>query len=697
LLLMLDNCEHVIAACAHVVDALLRRCPELCILATSREPLETVGEVVWRVPSLRTPRDGHDVNVDELAGFESVQLFVERARANRPDFELNPQTAASVASICCQLDGIPLAIELAAARVRALPVDEISNRLVNCFNLLNLGPRTGPARHQTLQATIEWSYALLSEAEQRLFDRVTIFAGGWTLEAAEAVCRGGTIGQADVVDLLSRLVDKSMVLAEVDVAGVVRYRSLETLRQFGQLQLGKDSQADMFRAAHASYYISLARQGDEELFGPPRQALWLNRLELEHDNVRAALRWLLERSDFQAALELAAGMRRFWFMRSHHGEGQGWLADLVHRPDNAAPTLTRAKALNGAGLLAWRHGNIIAARELHLEARELLHTVSDAAEEAWTLWRLGDIVTELGDYASARSLLEESIAIARAAGSLANEGSALTYLAWLELYQGDLEAAHEHAEAGLAICTRLGFTRGRFFGLHVLGFVCHEKGDYAAAIRHLEQCFILGRELGDPLLMSEALVHMSRAASMQADYARARGFLAQAFGLTRALKAPWHVVRAIQASALLAARQGNAARAARLDAAMEGLGAASIRPTQLTERKQQVAALIATLGSERAAKESSVGRSMTLDEAIAYALSSDDTDGSVPATRQVLTQREASVLRLLSAGYSNSEIADELILSIHTVERHVANIYTKTAAHGRAEATAYALRHGLAD
>jgi non-specific serine/threonine protein kinase len=696
LLLVLDNCEHVIVACAQLADELLRRCPGLCILATSREPLDTAGEVVWRVPSLRTPVDGEELTIHQLAEFESVQLFVDRASANQPGFALNARTATSAASICRQLDGIPLALELAAARVRALPVDQIAYRLEDCLNLLNQGTRTGPPRQQTLQATIEWSYALLSEPEQQLFNRTTVFAGGWTLEAAEAVCGGGSIAPDQVVDLLTRLVDKSMVLAEADAGGVMRYRTLETLRQFGRLRLGKNLQAKTVHDAHASYYLSLARQADEDLFGSPRQAVWLNRLELEHDNVRAALRWLLKQSDVLAALELAAGMRRFWLMRSHHGEGQAWFDDLLHRPGSAAPTLARAKALNGAGLLAWRHGDVNAARAFHRDAKELLHTLNDAAEESWTLWRLGHIATELRDYACARQLLEDSIALARTTGSLANEGSALSYLAWLEVYEGNLGAARFHADAGLAICTRLGYTRGKFFGLQVLGYVCHEEADYAAATNYWEMCLGLARELGDTLLTALAFVHMSRAASMRSEYAKARGFLAQALGLSRQLNAQGRVVSALEAAALLAARQGKVARAARLDAAMEVPGIALLHPTQRAERARWISPVIETLGPDRAAAESRIGRSMSLDEVFVYALSDDDAPETVHASKQLLTEREASVLRLLAAGSSNSEMAHELVLSVHTVERHVANIYNKTGAHGRAEATAYALRHGLA-
>jgi DNA-binding CsgD family transcriptional regulator len=234
-------------------------------------------------------------------------------------------------------------------------------------------------------------------------------------------------------------------------------------------------------------------------------------------------------------------------------------------------------------------------------------------------------------------------------------------------------------------------------GSNVLGFVCHEEADYAVAINHFERCLGLGCELGDPLLTAEALVHMSRAATLNAEYDSARGFLAQALVLTRQLNGPWHVVRGIEAAALLAARQGNAARAAQLDAATEALGIVSLRPTQLTERRQWIAPLIATLEPGPAAAASSIGRRMSLDEAVAYALTSDGGDTSVRSGRHRLTEREASVLRLLATGYSNSEMAHELILSIHTVERHVANIYAKTGTHGRAEATAYALRHGLAD
>jgi non-specific serine/threonine protein kinase len=670
----------------------------LRILATSREPLGVEGEVVWRVPSLRVPGNGWDPDVSRLHDFESVHLFRDRARENLSTFQLSTRNHGSVARICRQLDGIPLAIELAAARVRALSVEQIADRLASRFDLLNASTRTAPPRQQTLQATIDWSYALLTQAEQSLFDRLAVFAGGWTLDAVEAISSGFGVSREDALDLLGRLVDKSMVLTESDDRGDIRYRMLETLRQFGQQRLAATATEAAVRNAHARFYQTLAQQADAELFGPPRQTLWLNRLELEHDNVRAALRWLLDQSDVQGALALAAGMRRFWLARSHHGEGQAWYAEILVRPGSEAPTLARAKALNGAGLAEWRHGNRAAAREFHLQARQLLSNLGDVTEEAWTLWRLGDIATELGDYAGARPLLNESLEKSRAAGSRAVEASALTYLALLELYEGDLAAARVHVDAALAIFQPLGFPRGKFFALHARAELSHGHADYGMAIRDLEQCLSLGQELRDPLLISEAYVNMGRAATLQDEYPRARGYLAQAVGLMRQLDGTWHIVRAIGAYALLAARQGKAARAVRLTAAIEAQGVISMRPPQRAECTRWIAPLMEALGSERAAAESKIGRDMQLDDVIAYALADDAADTAASdGGDDHLTRRETAVLRLLAGGYSNSEVAQELVLSVRTVERHVANIYSKIGAHGRAEATAYALRHGIAN
>jgi predicted ATPase len=299
---------------------LLHSCPELRILATSREALGITGEVAWPVPSLSLPDLRRLPDIERLTRYESARLFLERVVAVKPSFALTEQNAPSVAQICYRLDGIPLAIELAAARVNVLPVEEIANRLDDCFRLLSAGSRTAMPRHRTLHATMDWSHELLPEEEQILFRRLSVFAGGFTLDAAEAVCAGEDLERDAVLDLLSHLVDKSLVMAREE-SGEARYRLLETIRQYGREKLSESGEAELFRERHAGYYLALAEEAEPELSGD-RQGEWLQRLEAEHDNFRAALGFSLEGGDARLGLRLAGVLGGFWYKRGYLREGR---------------------------------------------------------------------------------------------------------------------------------------------------------------------------------------------------------------------------------------------------------------------------------------------------------------------------------------------------------------------------------------
>jgi non-specific serine/threonine protein kinase len=299
MLLVLDNCEHLIEACATLVEALLRSCPELCVLATSREALGITGEVAWPVPSLSLPDVRRLPNIESLPQYESARLFVERAVAVKPAFALTEQNAASVAQICYRLDGIPLALELAAARTKVLSVEQIADRLDDCFGLLADGGRTALPRQRTLHATMDWSHELLSEEERALFRRLSVFAGGFTLEAAESVCAGEELERNEVLQLLSHLVDKSLVTAR-EVSGEARHHLLETVRQYGWEKLSESGETGLVRERHAEYYLALAEEAEPELKAE-RQVAWLERFERDHDNLRAAMAWLLGRGESEEA------------------------------------------------------------------------------------------------------------------------------------------------------------------------------------------------------------------------------------------------------------------------------------------------------------------------------------------------------------------------------------------------------------
>ncbi len=566
LLLVLDNCEHLVAACARLADDLLGACPRLTILATSREALGIAGETVWPVPPLALPGRGALPPLEAAARSEAVALFVDRARAVTPDFALTAGTAPPVARICARLDGLPLAIELAAARVRVLPVEQLLQHLEDRFRLLTGGSRTALPRQQTLRAAVDWSYALLTAGERALFERLSVFAGGFTLEAAELVGGDGLEPPA-VLDRLTRLVDQSLVVAEGQPDGAARYRLLETLRQYAGEQLAARDEAGAVRAAHARCYLDFAAAAAREL-RRGEQLAWFARLDREHDNVRAALRWCAERGqagDAAAAergLRVAAALGDFyWFVRGHFREGRAWLEALLALPPAAARTSGRAQAL---GALAWllslftsqyddeaalyrealeiardvddrraaagaltglsRQTADPAARLARLhEARALYRASGDAFGIALVCWFLGETERGRGDRARARAYFEEGLAAARADGERMGAALVLTGLGHVAHDESDLAAARGYYEEALTLRRELGAKREIGFSLMLLGQVAHARGDLAAAREAYREALGARREVGDlsaglltPLLTAVAALALDTGAPEQA-------------------------------------------------------------------------------------------------------------------------------------------------------------------------------------
>jgi non-specific serine/threonine protein kinase len=414
LLLVLDNCEHLVAACAELAENLLRACPELRILTTSREPLGVAGETLWRVPSLAVPDTRSVQGTDEAAGYGAVQLFLDRARSGLPEFTLTDSNLKAVMEICQRLDGVPLALELAAARVRILSPDQIASRLTNRFRLLTDGSRSALPRQQTLRGAMDWSYALLSGADQLLLDRLAVFAGGFTLEGAEAVCSGDGLPIDDVLDTLGRLVDRSLVQRE-EHPGQARYRLLETVRQYAweRLTARGNHELESVQKRHAAYFLRQAEEAEATVIGP-QQAQSLGRIGREHDNMRATLRWALdhEPADGQIALRIARALTLFWEIHSHRTEGLGWLtAALGRHPE--APDAVRAGALKSAGTLAYSLSQFDQSSALLEESLSLYRRLGDRAEVAVLLTRIGRVAHFQGRYAQSTDLLHEAIAEAR--------------------------------------------------------------------------------------------------------------------------------------------------------------------------------------------------------------------------------------------------------------------------------------------
>ena len=590
LLLLLDNCEHVVECCAAVADGLLRACPELRIMATSRQALGIAGEIDWRVPSLAVPDPAALASLEVLARYEAVQLFLDRAQSSRPGFDLTSQNAARVAQICFRLDGMPLAIELAAARVKALSVEDIAARLDDRFQLLTCGSRTAPRRQQTLRATVDWSYDLLSPDEQVLFARLSVFAGGWALEAAEVVCgdddaagRRSLVRRSAVLNLLSQLVDKSLVIAEASAQGTVRYRLLETVRQYGQDRLTTSGGIEAVRGRHADYYVALAEKAEGGLAGAG-QAEWLDRLEHEHDNLRAALEWSkADARRCEAGMRLAAGIWRFWWLRGYLAEGRGHLDALMARSGESVPNSVRAKALHALGVLAFRQGH----------------------------------------YALAWSSLEQSLAIAEAAGDRRGMATALRSVGRMAIDQGDPATARRVLERSLAIEQELGNASGAAWSRNYLGLLAHFEGDNASARSELEAIIPTLRRLDDRWGVAVSLCYLGHVA-FDDDNATARGCWLESLEICRAERYLWCIPYLLEGFGSLAAAEAQPIRAVRLVGAAASLHetiGAPRPPIWRADVRRRLTPARRALDEVALAAATAEGRAMTLDQAIAYALS----------------------------------------------------------------------------
>jgi non-specific serine/threonine protein kinase len=504
LLLVLDNAEHLLAACAELGDAVLRRCAQVVILITSRERLAIAGEQVYRVPGMSTPDTEQDATVANLVQYESVRLFIERARLNVPHFVVTNENAPALASVCRRLDGIPLAIELAAARVRSMSVEELNERLDQCFRVLTGGSRMAPRRQQTLRALIDWSYDLLTAAEKVMLRRVSVFSGGWTLEAAEQVCVGEGIDRWEVLDLLSSLADKNLMLLE-ERGAATRYRLLETVRQYAQERLQETGERERWHAGHLAYFVALAEEAEPLLVGAHQRA-WLDRLETENNNLRSAMVWSAAIDDREVAgLRLASALSRFWYIRGYQSEGRGWLTRLLATAPRARAAAARAKALNVVGGLALEQADYPAARALCDEGLALYQELGDRRGIANALSNLGALAAHQGDYPAGRALLEESLAIRRQLDDRWGISTSLSILGDAALDQSDYRAARALHEESLAIKRELGNRYGMAIELHYLGTVAKEEGDHRSARARFEESLAIRRELGDRHGIAESL------------------------------------------------------------------------------------------------------------------------------------------------------------------------------------------------
>jgi len=527
LLLVLDNCEHLVEACAQLVYGLLRSCPALRLLATSREPLGIAGEHVLRVPTLSLPEQP-----SQVAESEAGRLFVERAQAAMPGFTIDERNADSIARLCRRLDGIALAIELAAAWLPVLSVEQIVERLEDALKLLVLGNRAAPPRHQTLRGTLDWSYRLLSQPEQQLFDRLSVFAGGWTLSAVEAVCAEEEeegIDRQSVLNQLAELVNKSLVVAEVGSTRSMRYRLLEPVRQYARERLADAWDADAVRRRHAAFFVEVAEAAEVELGGADRE-IWLEYLDFEHDNMRAALAWAESGAgDPEIALRIAGALSRFWAIRGHLHEGLGWL-ESAQKLEAGVPS-ARAKALSGAGWLALLQGDRTSARrdlQASLSLARQLHDTSGIAE---TLKNLGRVALEDGDVQLARACFTESLSLSRAMGYRWTIAFALTGLAQVAVIDAELQRARVLFEQALVAYRGLDSPRHVAVTLSNLAAVVVEEGDEAHAQALYADALALVKVTGDRAGLTHLLEGFAGLARRRGEAARAEYLLGVAAGV----------------------------------------------------------------------------------------------------------------------------------------------------------------------
>lgn len=647
LLLLLDNCEHLLADCAAVVDPLLRGCPNLRVVATSRSPLGIEGELAWPVPPLGVPGAHIPTTAAGLATVESVRLFCDRARLASPGLALTDENAAAVRAICEAVDGLPLAIELAAARARALTPAQIAERLRDRFALLRGGPSPVP-RHRTLRATLDWSHDLLGEAEREAWARLSVFAGGWELEAAEDVCSGDAVKADAVFELLASLVDKSIVAA-ADRGGRMRYQMLETIRAYGRERLREAGEELATRERHLAWFVRLAARAAREWRGP-QQSVWLDRADEEIDNVRAALEWARsEPSHVASGLALASDLWLYWLARGHAAEGRHWLAELLAA--GAAPARVRGQALNAAGFLAYASGDSAAAMPLLEEAVRFAENIEDPSALVFANMRLG-----IGAY-----------------------------------YDGDLERACALLEDALLRYRRLDDETGTYVALYELAEVVGYRGDHDRSLTLHRESLELKERRGDRWHIAFSLFGMGLLEWLTDDCAEATQLAGRALRIRRDLDDHWGVAQAVELLAWIASSQRRFRRAAALlgaaDALFASIGVRLPRNYRPSHEGSAAAALTALGDAFQAANEE--GRGLSVDAAVAFALSEDERPASGPRKTAVeagaLSARERQVAVLIARGLTNREIAADLFIAERTVDAHVAHILDKLEVRSRAQ------------
>jgi predicted ATPase/DNA-binding CsgD family transcriptional regulator len=738
LLLILDTCEHVVDAIADLVRDLIAGCPQLRLLATSREPLRVRGETVWRVPPLSLPgpsphvmplsaaaalTDGARPDNDGLAGaagHEAVRLFVDRAAAVRPGFALTVENWAQVVKLCRTLDGVPLAIELAAARIRALSVEQIAARIDDRFRLLASGDRTAPARQQTLQAAVDWSFELLTPDEQILLRRLSVFAS-WSLDMAEQVCGDAQIGVEQVLNLLAALIDKSLVTLEDELAGDARYRLLDTIREYASVQLARSGEQEEFRRRHRDYLLRVVEDVVGQAFARnvlpwPEQVLAYHRVAAEQANLRAALTFCLDSADAENGLRLCSALRSPWVVHGDVTEGLGWFGRFLAL-DSRVPAGVRARALMLGAELAFEHEEYGQAAE-RAAAAVAMGGVYPAACPAGALRILALISLRAGLAEQSLAQADSAVAAARQYADEWEEGLALSARAAILARSGKLADAQQSFEAALGLLTgNNGW--GVAHALYGFGSLARSRRDNAAALGHFRQALELFRQIGARTEIARCLAGIGWVCLASGDVPTASASLAESLELSMATGQRLGVARGLEAFAALAVARSADATAVRLEGASTVLREA-VGPVRSAAAQARLDELLASahqrLGQSATTGLIAEGRRLGMHEAVRYALSfardvspasEHQPAGAVPPEQagpggrdgpaalvpvSVLTAREQEIALLIARGLSNRAIAEELVISPATAARHVANILGKLGVNSRAQVAAWTVR-----
>lgn len=661
-LLVLDNCEQVVAGVAGLVETLLRDCPDLRILVTSREPLNVAGEAVLRVSPLTVPDPDRESSLQGLPRYDAVTLFADRAAAAAPGFELSDDNKATVARICARLDGLPLGIELAAARMRAMSLEQILQRLDDRYALLTRNSRTAPTRQQTLRWCIDWSYELCTEAEMRLWSRLSVFAGTFELDAAEQVC-GADLEPHSPLDVLSSLVDKSILIREAS-GGTVRFRMLETLRDYGREKLRASDEYSGLRRRHREWYQQLALEAETEWISE-RQPYWIARLEREQPNFREALEYCLTENTQEAAesgLQTVGALFIFWSFRGVYGEGRRWIDRIVNHPAHQSIP-DRVKALYAGCILAAVQGDLPSATALLDKARLLAEQDPTPATQALIAYADGSIGLYRGELARASTSFERALALFGTASGGYLYVAALTLLGWTHELEGDTTRAIEYHEQALAVTEARGESLYRSTALWGIGVALWQQGDRQRAIEMLKNALRVNREVRSPTIGGLCLEALAWTVGAGGDAERAAVLMGASAEVLQSVGSAGFVFPALPGYH---------------------------RDCEQTTRS--------ALGTRKFDADFHRGRDMGLDAAVAYALEESTTPASTTALPANLTKREWQVAGLVAQGLTNKQIAAKLVIAQRTAQGHVEHILTKLGYTSRSQVAAWIMdetKHGV--